>query len=161
MWESLTYTWNYLYHYSVTICLESPLLQSFFPGTVSRRFLYNFVLLYGKGNSIVPSLPLIYQYGFNYKFSSSLSVFREYYERKVVLMGLWNQKKWEMMDILGSGGGTFSRLSGGSRNSLKPLEAEKNCTLGSVGKKWLGDVLEVTPQFILEPILLLDFKNRS
>lgn len=84
-----------------------------FPGTVSRRFLCNFVLLYGKGNPTVPSLPLIYQYGFKYKFSSSLSIFCEYYERKVVWMGLWNQKKWEMMDILGCGGGTFSRLSGG------------------------------------------------
>ena len=92
-----------IYITSLLQCLESPLLQSFFPGTVSRRFLYNFVLLYGKGNSIVPLLPLIYQYGFNYKFSSSLSIFHEYYERKVVWMGLWNQKKWEMMDILGSG----------------------------------------------------------
>lgn len=102
-----------IYITSLLHYFESPLLQSFFPGTVSRRFLYNFVLLYGKGNPIVPSLPLIYQYGFKYKFSSSLSIFCEYYERKVVWMGLWNQKKWEMMDILGSGGGTFSRLSGG------------------------------------------------
>lgn len=32
---------------------------------------------------------------------------------------------------------------------------------GALEKNGWGDVLEVTPQFTLEPILLLDLKNRS
>ena len=149
-----------IYITSLLHCFESPLLQSFFPGTVSRRFLYNFVLLYGKGNPIVPSLPLIISMASSTSFQvaclSSVSIMRgRWFEWDY---GIRRSEKWWIYLDLGE---VLSVGSQGDKGIVWNHWRQRKTALGSTGEKWLGDVLGGTPQFILEPILLLDFKNRS